>query len=276
MALIAPFRGLRYNPEKIERMEEVVTPPYDVIDDKGQAALLARNPYNMIQLDLSKNVKPEDATEERYLQSKRLLEEWQAEGVLLRDDVPAIYIYHTEYLHPSGRRFTRKGLVALVGLAEFAEGIVKPHEKTFAGVVTDRVKLLDTCQTQFSQIFSLYPDPQNEVMAALEAACPKEPLCSATDDDGGRHVLWAVTDAATINRVRQLFVDKSLYIADGHHRYTTSLQLRKLMREREGQVAEASPYNHVMMYLCGMEDPGLSVLPTHRLALVPAILTADQ
>lgn len=276
MALIAPFRGLRYNPQKIERMEEVVTPPYDVIDDAAQTALLARNPYNMIQLDLSKNVKPEDASEERYLQSKRLLEKWQEEGVLLRDDTPAIYLYHTEYQHPSGRRFTRKGLVALVGLAEFAEGIVKPHEKTFAGVVTDRVKLLDTCQTQFSQIFSLYPDPQNEVMTVLEAACPAEPLCSATDDDGGRHALWAVTDPATIDRVRQIFVDKALYIADGHHRYTTSLQLRKLMREREGQVAENSPYNHVMMYLCGMEDPGLSVLPTHRLALVPAVLSAGQ
>lgn len=276
MALIAPFRGLRYNPEKIARMEEVVTPPYDVINDKAQAALLARNPYNMIQLDLSKNVKPEDATEERYLQSKRLLEKWQGEGVLMRDDVPAIYLYHTDYQHPSGRRFTRKGLVALVGLAEFNEGIVKPHEKTFAGVVTDRVRLLDTCQTQFSQIFSLFPDPQNEVMAALEAACPAEPLCSATDDDGGRHAIWAVTDPAVIQRVQKIFTEKSLYIADGHHRYTTALQLRKLMREREGQVAEDSPYNHVMMYLCGMEDPGLTVLPTHRLAMVPESLSADR
>ncbi|MDH4320921.1 MAG: DUF1015 domain-containing protein [Desulfobulbaceae bacterium] len=276
MALIAPFRGLRYNPEKIGRMEDVVTPPYDVIDAKAQAALLAKNPYNMIQLDLSKNVKPEDVSEERYLQSKRLLEKWQAEGVLLRDDTPAIYIYHTEYQHPSGRRFTRKGLVALVGLAEFSEGIVKPHEKTFAGVVTDRVRLLDTCQTQFSQIFSLYPDPHNEVMAALEAACPAEPLCSAIDGDGGRHVVWAVTDPATLRRVQKIFTDKSLYIADGHHRYTTALQLRKLMRERHGAVAPESPYNHVMMYLCGMEDPGLSVLPTHRLALVPAVLSADQ
>lgn len=276
MALIASFCGLRYNPEKIDRMEEVVTPPYDVIDDKAQAALLAKNPYNMIQLDLSKNVKPEEASAERYMQSKRLLEQWQEEGVLLRDDTPAIYLYHTEYLHPSGRRLTRKGLVTLVGLAEFAEGVVKPHEKTFAGVITDRVKLLDTCQTQFSQIFSLYSDPQNEVMAVLEAACPQEPLCSATDDDGGRHVLWAVTEPAVLERVRKLFVDKALYIADGHHRYTTALQLRQLMREREGQVAEDSPYNHVMMYLCGMEDPGLSVLPTHRLALVPEELSADQ
>ncbi len=276
MALIASFCGLRYNPEKIDRMEEVVTPPYDVIDDKAQAALLAKNPYNMIQLDLSKNVKPEEASADRYMQSKQLLEKWQEEGVLLRDDTPAIYLYHTEYLHPSGRRLTRKGLVTLVGLAEFAEGIVKPHEKTFAGVITDRVKLLDTCQTQFSQIFSLYSDPQNEVMALLEAACPQEPLCSATDDDGGRHVLWAVTEPAVLERVRKLFVDKALYIADGHHRYTTALQLRQLMREREGQVAEDSPYNHVMMYLCGMEDPGLSVLPTHRLALVPEELSADQ
>lgn len=233
MSLIAPFRGLRYNPAKVDRMEDVVTPPYDVIDEKAQAVLLAKNPYNMIQLDLSKNVKPEHATDERYQQSKRLLEQWLAEGVMIRDPAPAIYLYHTEYTHPSGRVLTRKGLVALVGLAEFDEGIVKPHEKTFGGVVTDRVRLLDTCKTQFSQIFSLYSDPQNEVMAVLEAACPEEPLCHAVDGDGARHTIWAITDPAALARTRELFVDKALYIADGHHRYTTALELRRLMQERE-------------------------------------------
>ncbi|MBU0483378.1 MAG: DUF1015 domain-containing protein [Proteobacteria bacterium] len=267
MALIAPFRGLRYNPAAIERMEDVVTPPYDIIDHKSQADLLAKNPYNMIQLDLSKSVTPEALTDERYLQARNLLDQWQDDSVLIRDQVPAIYLYNIEYTHPSGRRLTRKGLVCLVQLAEFSEGIVKPHEKTFKGVITDRVRLLDACRTQFSKVFSLYPDQEGAVMAAMEASCPEEPLCSALDQDGCRHTIWAVTDPAVLARVAELFAEKSVYIADGHHRYTTALQFREMMR-KQGSFAEDSPANYIMMYLCPMEDPGLSVLPTHRLVRI--------
>ncbi|MDG4474648.1 DUF1015 domain-containing protein [Thiovibrio frasassiensis] len=269
MALIAPFRALRYNPAKIQNMEEVVTPPYDVINNEAQAAFAARNPYNMIHLDLSKNVNAEQLTESRYHQAKETFAKWQEEGVLVRDNEPTIYVYHTNYGLPSGERRTRKGLLCLVQLAEFAEGIVKPHEKTFSGVTSDRLSLLDTCHAQFSPIFSLYPDAQGQIMTLLEGACSPEPLASVTDHDGCLHTIWGVTDPAVLAQVRALFTDKSLYIADGHHRYTTALQFRTLMRERLGEVAADSPYNHTMMYLCGMEDPGLSVLPTHRLVRMP-------
>lgn len=273
MALIAPFRALRYNPDKIQHLEEVVTPPYDVIDLQAQAALAAKNPYNMIHLDLSKNFSADQLTEARYLQARETFAKWQEEGVLVRDNEPAIYLYHTEYSLPSGKRLTRKGLLCLVRLAEFSEGIVKPHEKTFSGVTSDRLSLLDTCHTQFSPIFSLYPDAQGQIMALLEGACSPQPLAAATDHDGCRHTIRAVTDPAVLAQVRALFAEKSLYIADGHHRYTTALQFRALMRERLGAVPEESPYNHTMMYLCGMEDPGLSVLPTHRLVRMPEAVT---
>lgn len=265
MAVITPFCGLRYNPDKIPCMEEVVTPPYDVIDAEAQAAFMKKNPYNMIHLDLSKNFKAEHVTDARYAQARELFEAWQAAGVLLRDALPAIYLYHVEYTLPSGMRRTRKGMLALVRLAEFSEGIVKPHEKTFAGVTGDRLRLLDKCHAQFSPIFSLYPDREGAVMAQLEAAKPDTPLCAATDHDGCLHQLWAVTDAAALAAVQELFRAKAIYIADGHHRYTTALQFRALMGERLGGLDPESPYNHTMMYLCGMEDPGLSVLPTHRL-----------
>ena len=269
MALIAPFRGLRYNPEKIASLEEVVTPPYDVIDERAQAELLRRNPYSMIRLDLSKSVKSEEMTDERYQASRQLLEEWLAAGVLRRDAAPAIYLYFVDYQHPSGRRLTRKGLVCLTGLAEFSEGIVKPHEQVFRGVVTDRLRLLDTCRTQFSQVFSVFPDPAGAVMDLLEPAREEAPLGHCLDKDGCRHTLWRVTDPGVIAAVRELFRDKSVYIADGHHRYNTALQMRELMASRQGGVAADSPFNHVMMYLCPMEDPGLSVLPTHRLVRLP-------
>jgi len=276
MALIAPLRGLRYNPEKIAQMEDVVTPPYDVIDRQAQAAFAAKNPYNMIHLDLSKNFTAAELTDARYQQARETFQRWQEEGVLLREQEPAIYIYHVEYALPSGRRLTRKGLLCLVQLAEFAEGIVKPHEKTFSGVTSDRLRLLDTCHCQFSPIFSLYPDAEGKVMSLLESACPEKPLCAASDHDGCVHRIWAVSDPEVLAQVRELFKEKSLYIADGHHRYTTALQFRALMRERLGEVAADSPYNHTMMYLCGMEDPGLSVLPTHRLVHLPGKVGADS
>ena len=147
MALIAPFRGLRYNKASISRLEDVVTPPYDVISLQAQQDFLEKNPYNMIKLDLSKNVSAEEMTDDRYGESLGLLEQWQKEGVLNRDDQACIYLYYIDYNHPSGRRLTRKGMVCLTGLAEFSEGIVKPHEEIFRGVVTDRLKLLDTCRT---------------------------------------------------------------------------------------------------------------------------------
>jgi len=275
MALLAPFRGLRYNLAKITRMEDVVTPPYDVIDLQAQAAFAAKNPYNMIHLDLSKNFSAAELTDARYQQARETFQRWQEEGVLLREQEPAIYLYHVDYALPSGGRRTRKGLLSLVRLAEFAEGIVKPHEKTFSGVTSDRLRLLDTCHAQFSPIFSLYPDAEGTVMTLLEAACPAEPLCSVVDHDGCLHKLWAVSEPAVLAEVAALFKEKPLYIADGHHRYTTALQFRALMRERQGEVAADSPYNHTMMYLCGMEDPGLSVLPTHRLVHLPGRTGAE-
>lgn len=265
MAFIAPFRGLRYNLNKINRMEDVVTPPYDVIDEKGQNELLTKNPHNMIHLDLTKNFTKETITEERYSGAKNLFERWQDEDILTRDEKPSFYIYNINYTHPSGRRLNRKGMVALVRLAEFSEGIVKPHEKTFRDVTTDRLRLLDTCKAQFSQIFSFYSDPKNEIMQILEGACSQEPLCEANDAHGNTHTLWQVYDENAIAQAQKLFQEKSVYIADGHHRYTTALQMRELVQERNGKVPETSPYNHTMMYLCCMEDPGLSVLPTHRL-----------
>jgi len=145
MARIAPFCGLRYNPEKIDKMEDVVSPPYDVIDKQAQNALFQKNPYNMIKLDLSKNVDATAMVDERYNQARQVFDQWQRESVLIRDKQAAIYLYYTDYTLPSGKRLTRKGFISLVGLAEFSEGIVKPHEKTFRGVTTDRLRLIDTC-----------------------------------------------------------------------------------------------------------------------------------
>ena len=269
MAIVAPFKAIHFNTLKLERLEDIVTPPYDIIDEKNQAAFQARNPYNMIYLDIRKSPGKSDISDERYNSAKNYFTRWQEEGILIRQELPAIYLYNIDFVLPSGGRLTRKGLVSLVRLSEFSEGIVKPHEETFATVTADRLRLMDTCQAQFSQIFSLYSDAANDIITTLEEGLPERPLCEVSDADGGRHSIWPVTDSEILAKVQDLFRDKPIYIADGHHRYATALQYRKLMREREGGLPEQSPFNHTMMYLCPMEDAGLKVLPTHRLVKLP-------
>ena len=272
MAIVVPFCGLRFNPEKIGSLEDVVTPPYDVINEKKQAILAARNPYNMIKLDISKSPGPIKNGDDRYLQARNYFTAWQRDGVLVRDTEPAIYLYHVDYSLPSGKRFTRKGLVALVQLADFSEGIVKPHEETFASVTSDRFRLMDACRAQFSQIFSLYSDPKGRIMNRLAQAQSGSPLCSVRNGDDSMHSIWPITDPDCLQEVQTMFRDKSLYIADGHHRYATALRFRDHIRKQNGDLPLDSPYGYVMMYLCAMEDPGLSVLPTHRLVYLPADL----
>jgi len=257
-------------------MEEVVTPPYDVISEEDAAKFLEKNAYSMIQLDLRNTSQDTGGNADRYDQARTLFQAWQEEGVLIRDDKPAIYLYAITYTHPSGRKLTRKGLICLVGLAEFNEGVVKPHEKTFEAVISDRLRLMCECKAQFSKVFSLYQDRESAVIAALEKARESEPLCASRDHFGNVHTLWRVTDPAALAFVSRYFADRPVYIADGHHRYTTALGCRRQELLKNPDLPPDSPYNFIMMYLCAAEDEGLSVLPTHRLLRYPGILSADR
>jgi uncharacterized protein (DUF1015 family) len=276
MAVVAPFCGLRYNPEKIERLEDVVTPPYDVISTDDEKRLLQKNPYSMINLDLRNISQGTTEDDGRYAQARERFQSWQKEDVLVQDEQPAIYLYYIDYNHPDGRRLTRKGIVSLVGLAEFAEGIVKPHEKTFSGVISDRLQLMETCKAQFSQIFSIYSDEKQEVINKLEQVREDEPLLQVDDQNANTHTLWQVTDTEALEYVHRLFADKPVYIADGHHRYTTALDCRKRALAHTPDLPADHPCRFIMMYLCACEDPGLSVLPTHRLVRWPGKMSGDQ
>ncbi len=276
MAFIAPFRGVTFNIDKVGSLDEVVTPPYDVISENAEASYGAKNPYSMIRLDITKNPGGSDGDDFRYQEVADLLQQWLDQDVLQRDDQAALYVYTVRYKHPSRKMLTRKGVVALVGLSEFGKGMVKPHEETFDSVISDRLRLLDTTKAQFSQIFSLYSDKDSEVMTLLDNAKDQEPMGRITDNDGCIHSLYRMSDESVIMKVQKLFMNKALYIADGHHRYTTALAYRKLERERNSEFSDKDPANHIMMYLCPMEDPGLSVFPTHRLLHWPGRLSMDD
>jgi len=275
MAIIRPFKGFRYNTEKAGGLEDLVTPPYDVIGKHAESAFVARSPYNIIRLDITKDPGKTKADEQdRYLQAVSLLHDWLKEGILLRDDQSSVYPYTIKYRLPDGTTKIRLGFICLVRLTDFSEGIVKPHEQTFTSVIQDRLMLTRYCRAQFSQVFSVFSDPDNSVMNALAAAA-STPLSSVNDSDGNEHILSQVSDKAVLESIVNLFKEKDCYIADGHHRYTTALAYRNELKTTDKTFTDERPENYIMMYLCPMEDKGLSILPTHRLVMNPAVIAFE-
>lgn len=271
MAQIIPFRGVLYLADQVKDMAQVVAPPYDVIDQDGQRALYARHPHNIIRLEFGFEEPGDDASHNKYTRAAACLHEWMRTGVLRRDPTPAIYPYTIEYRVPSSDPAppTRvlKGFLATVRLEEFGTGHIYPHENTRAAAKEDRFRLLEQCRANFSPIFSLFSDPEQVVTRLVDKSLDADhPRVDFQDESGFRHRLWSISDAAVLRDLATLMQSKPLFIADGHHRYETALAYR---RHRHSQARGASggsqrPYDAVMMLFGCLEDPGLTVLPTHR------------
>lgn len=263
MPNIQPFEGLRYNLAQIGSLSDVVAPPYDVIDPALQDALYEKHPNNVVRLILNKMLPTDDEQNNRYTRSARELKNWKEEGVLQKDSKPAIYVYH-EVFTANGKEYTRKGFMCGCEAVPFGEGMVFPHEITMSGPKLDRLMLTTACKTNFSQIFGLYPDEKNEVQNLLEEATLNLTPLEATDHLGVVHRMWVVDDQEVVAKVVEMMGPKPIFIADGHHRYETACNYRKQVRE-QGLLTTDHPANHVLMVCVAMEDPGLIVLPTHRL-----------
>jgi uncharacterized protein (DUF1015 family) len=273
MATIKAFRGVRYSPAA-GKLEDLTTPPYDVIGKHAEAAYGSRSPYNIINLDITKDPGGRlDREQERYARPARLLKTWLEDSILIRDRCEGLYPYDIEYTIGDSAALIRKGFIGLVKLEEFEAGIIKPHEQTFASVAEDRLELMKTCRANFSQVFSCYSDPGNRVIDML-AQHRGDPVSVTTDSDNCVHSLYQVCNEDVLAAVCQEFVDKSLYIADGHHRYRTALTYRN--ESRVGNSSGDGPEAYIMMYLCPMEDRGLSILAPHRLLKYPGVLTAGD
>jgi uncharacterized protein (DUF1015 family) len=265
MAKIFPFRALRYNPAKVT-VADVVTQPYDKISPAMQDRYYAASPYNLVRIILGKPEAGDNEQESVYSRAARYLQAWTAEGVLQRDAEPSIYLYTQTFTVPgdaSGQKFERRGLIAAGQVEPYEEKVVFRHEQTLSKPKSDRLNLLRATQSHFGQIFMLYSDPKGEVDAIL--AQDRPPDVEVSDDYGVIHRMWRVPNATVIANVQRAMDDKKLIIADGHHRYETSVNFRNEMREKNGFV-EGAPYERVMMTLVNMDSPGLVVLPTHRVA----------
>jgi len=259
MAEITPFRGLRYR-ESIA-LDEVVAPPYDVIPAAQAAELRERSPHNAVHVDLP--VSPgEAAGDAAYARAAATFERWRADGVLVREAAPGLYLVDQTYRGPDGRERIRRGFIARLRLADFAEHVVLPHERTHAGAKIDRLRLYRATRADLSQIFLLVPDDDGEVEDALAAAADAAPAAAARearDGDGNLHRIVPLAGPG-VGRIVALLRERPLYIADGHHRYETALAYRDERRAAGDHSADT-----LMVYLCSMSDPGLNVFPTHRL-----------
>ncbi len=257
------FRGLRYDLGHVGALSDVVAPPYDVIDSSLQAALYERHPANVIRLILNRP-EPGDTDEDaRYGRAAHLLRGWVREGLLTRDPAPALYVYHQEFEH-AGTRRTRRGFMARVRLQRFGAGNIYPHEETHAAAKADRLKLTKACRANLSQIFGLYPDPDNTAQQRLEDAVRGGTPLEAVDHLQVVHRLWPVTDVKTIAEVAAGMGPRPIFVADGHHRYETACNYRDFVAESR-PVGPDDPVNFVLMMCVSMSDPGMLVLPTHRL-----------
>ncbi len=262
MATIIPFRGVLYNQAKAGSINDLACPPYDIISQEEQQELYRKNPHNVVRLEFGLESPGDTPEDNRYTRSAAFLNEWLQAGMLQKSEVPAIYIYEMEY-RTGNRARKLRGMVCLVRIEDYETGIIKPHETTLSGPKTDRLNLLRACRTSFSQIFSLFSDPQERVAAVL-AETPKKPEMEVTAKDNVIHRVWSLKDKSAIDAIVNEFRDKPIFIADGHHRYDTALNYRNERRKAAGSSGGDQPYDYVAMYLARLEDPALTVLPAHR------------
>ena len=270
MAETRPFHGLRYQVSRVGELSAVISPPYDVISPQEQRALYARSPYNVVRLEFAVERPTDSDTDNRYTRAAADLRRWAAEGILAYDQRPALYVYDQEFSH-RGTPYRRRCLLTRVRLEEWTAGVVRPHENTMAQPKEDRLNLLRTTGANLSPVLALYRDEDRRIAQTLdEALTDKAPEAVAGVGDE-RHTLWSIDDEEAQARLVALFESRPLYVADGHHRYETALSYRKERREARPAWTGDEPENFVLTGLTAAEDPGLLVLPIHRLVQFPSL-----
>jgi uncharacterized protein (DUF1015 family) len=261
---IEPLRALRYNPEFVE-LGDVVAPPYDVISPADRDAYIRRSPHSIVRLLL-----PEAAG-----QAGKLLGEWRREGALLRDTEPSVWWHTQTYVAPDGSEGERSGFLAAIRLAPYSEGRIRPHERTHAKTRAGRLELIRAVKANLSPVFGLYDDPEGAPREALLPHVSGPPAMETTDADGTVHRFWQVTDSGAIDAVQEAMADRTILIADGHHRYETALAYRDEVRARAGDFPGDLPTDFVLMHLVNMHGEGLVIYPTHRVVPGKRDVTPD-
>ena len=261
MADVRPFRGVLFNPQVVGRMGDVICPPYDVISPQMQIELYGRSPYNAVRLEEGEVKASDGPNDNRYTRAAEQLRRWTREAALVQDDAPAYYLVRHGFPSDGALRH-RLGLLAAVRLEDYEQGSVIPHEYTQRGPKEDRLALMERCHGNISHIMLLYRDGQRTVLEMAREATRETPVFSFSDIEGHTYEMWRLDDGPRVNAIGEMLAKRPLYIADGHHRYETSLAYRDLHPGSSG--ARDAAQDFVMSYLVEFDDPGLVVLPYHR------------
>jgi uncharacterized protein (DUF1015 family) len=263
LARLRPFQGVLYDPQRVD-LSRVVAPPYDVITPADQRRYYEQDPHNVVRL-IAGTVHPSDtADDNKYTRAAAFFHEWLAEGILRREASPCLYIYRHQFVDPiSGDSRSRLGVMGVVELEPFGRGVL-PHEQTHARAKADRLSLTRAVIANLSPVFALYEDPQSAVRPIIEPAMADPPLMSITGEDGDHHTIWSLEGGQRFAQLAEVFNISTLYIADGHHRYETALNFRNFQRQQHPEAPADAAFNYVLMLLVDVRDPGLTILPTHR------------
>lgn len=268
MAHIIPFRGYRYNPQKVDNLGAVMSPPYDSVSEEEKTALYRLHEYNAVRLDLGMDYEDDDDSNNRYTRAAALMRQWIDECVLIRDKEDAVYMYEQD-IEYNGTHFSNKGFVALLKLEEFSNGIIMPCEETITSSKRDRYKLLEHTNTDSSMINCMYIESDNSLMNLMTEISDREPVMKFSTLDGIQQRLWEITDKQTIAFIQKNFDDKRLFITDGQNRYETCLAYKKQMSEQNPNHTGQEKYNYIMTLLTDANNDGLVQLPVHRLISRP-------
>ncbi|OED35746.1 hypothetical protein AB834_04190 [PVC group bacterium (ex Bugula neritina AB1)] len=265
MAKLKPFKGLMYNVDKIEDASKVISLPYDKISPEQWQKYVDGSEFNIAQVILGKKSSLDTEDDNRYTRAQKTFDHWIKENIIKEDDAFKFYIYEQEYCVPeTDKTLKRTALMAMVELEEFSKKIILPHEKTLSGPKKDRLELMRKTGMNFGQIFGLFKDSKKHVLNILDSYKTSKPYFSIkTSEEGVRHSLWHIDNEKDVALIQDFFEDKQIYIADGHHRYTTAINYRDELAESSSTPNPMSRYR--LMSLVAAEDEGMIVLPTHRL-----------
>jgi uncharacterized protein (DUF1015 family) len=264
LAGLRPFQAVLYNPQQVD-LSRVVAPPYDVIGPADQRRYYEQDPHNVVRL-IAGSVHPSDTPDDnKYTRAAAFFQDWLAKGVLRREASPRLYVYRHQFVDPiSGESRSRLGIMGVVELEPFGRGVL-PHEQTHARAKADRLSLTRAVIANLSPIFALYEDPQSAVAPIIAPALKDPPRLSITGEDGNHHTIWSLEGDRRFAQVAEIFNASTLYIADGHHRYETALNFRNYQRQQHPEAPTDAAFNYVLMLLVDVRDPGLTILPTHRI-----------
>src|SRR3989338_6506524 len=266
MTLLKPFRAWHYEPNRVA-IDKVVAPPYDIISETYRQELYERDPHNVIRLILWQPKAGGVHEENKYAEARTYLDTWSRSGILSCEPKEGFFLYEMTYVHPFlNKSLSRLAIFALLKLEPFERKIIFPHEKTHSSPKADRGKLLRATQANFSPIFALYEDPTSAIDELRKNCEARSPLFDFSDDQKVRHRLWVINDKKEMDLMASQFDRKRIFIADGHHRYETALNYAQEMRQKTGASAEQS-YDYVMTTFVRFNDPGLLILPIHRVVL---------